>query len=244
MNGSAENRRQPLLSVAVPCYNEAATVEESIRRLAAVPLDMQIIAVDDGSTDGTWDKLRVLAEELGILVRRHQQNMGKGAAVRTALDAAEGRFFVIHDADLEYDPRDLPRLLEQAQRPDVLLVVGRRQFDPSAGGLLHRIARRLLSLAFFLLTGYRVDDIAACDKMAPTKAVRRARPRGRGFDMEFDMAVRLARIARRRGMKIVQVPIAYAPRTASAGKKIRWVDFWRALWAMLRARFSALEDAE
>ena len=227
----------PLLAVIVPVYNEAATIEESLRRvLDAVPVEKQVVVVDDGSTDGTWERV-CRGKDRGLVeVVRHDQNRGKGAAIRTGLELARGRFTIIQDADLEYDPRDYERLLEPLITNEAQAVYGSRYL--SAEGRQRgrwrvlRFGVSLLNVCVRALYHIRLTDEATC-----YNAFRTADLRVMDLACErFEFCPEVTAKACRMGLRILEVPIGYDPRTAAAGKKIRWTDGLVALATLWRWR--------
>jgi glycosyltransferase involved in cell wall biosynthesis len=222
------------LSVVMPVYNEEATVRESARRVRAVPLDLELICVDDGSTDGTVAALRELAAE-GIVHRlvEHPRNRGKGHAVRTGIAAATGDVIVIQDADLEYDPFELPRLLEPIADGRADAVFGSR----FAGGphrvmyFWHRMGNGVLTLLSNMFTDLNLTDMETCYKMARADLMKSLPLSADRFGIEPELTARLAQSRAR----IYEVPISYAGRTYDEGKKIGWRDGVAAIWHIVRA---------
>jgi glycosyltransferase involved in cell wall biosynthesis len=222
------------LSVVMPVYNEAATIRESTRRVRAVPLEMELICVDDGSTDGTRAALRELAAE-GVIHRLIEQprNRGKGFAVRTGIAAATGDVVVIQDADLEYDPFELPRLLEPIADGRADAVFGSR----FAGGphrvmyFWHRMGNGVLTLLSNMFTDLNLTDMETCYKMARADLMKSLPLSANRFGIEPELTARLAQSRAR----IYEVPISYAGRTYDEGKKIGWRDGVAAIWHIVRA---------
>ncbi len=226
------------LSILVPVYNEAATVEKLLRRLAAVdfPIEREIIAVDDGSADGSREILQRLAGEGWIRVLVHPGNQGKGAAILSAARQADGQVLVIQDADLELDPHDLPALLEPILAGDTQVCFGSRFLKPRPQSSAMRLtywANRILNGLCNLLNGIAITDFNTCYKMLTREVLGRLQLSEKGFAMEPEITTKLARL----GVAIVERPIRYEPRTAHAGKKIRVTDFFRYVRAMIRYRF-------
>jgi glycosyltransferase involved in cell wall biosynthesis len=226
------------LSVIMPVYDERATVEAAARRVRAVPLPIELVCVDDGSTDGTADVLRALQAE-GVIdhLLTHPANRGKGAAVRTGIAAATGDVIVIQDADLEYDPAQLPRLLEPIADGRADAVFGSR----FAGGphrvlyFRHTLGNRALTLLSNLFTDLNLTDMETCYKMVRADLLRSLPLRARRFGIEPELTARLAQS----GARIYELPIAYDGRTYAEGKKIGWKDGVAALWHILRANLFA-----
>jgi len=231
-----------MLSVIIPVYNERNTVCTIIDRVREMPIETEIIVVDDKSTDGTREILREL-DYPNLQVLFQPRNLHKGNCVKEGIRKASGKYTVIQDADLEYDPQDIPRLLEKVQQPGVLAVFGSRLLGASEDGRklpfsTFSVGRNALTAWYRLLYGTNLTDIATCYKMMPTEVLRGLNLRCEGFDIEFELAAKLAKLARQRGEQVVEVPIAYQPRSVAEGKKIRWQDGIRALWALTKLRFT------
>jgi len=229
----AEEAGKILLSVIIPVYNEAATLRTLLARVRAVNLPKEMIIVDDGSTDGSRE---MLEGEKGpdTTVICQPRNMGKGAAIRAGLPHARGSYVIIQDADLEYDPQDYERLLQPAPSGEAEVVYGSRfmgrQRDMS---LLHRIGNRLLTLATNLLYGAKLTDMETCYKLWKREVIQGVTIRSNRFNFEPEVTAKVLK----RGIRIREVPISYAGRRASEGKKISWKDGFSALWTLLRYRF-------
>ena len=218
----------PLLTVIVPVFNEAATIAELLRRVLAAPYPKQVIVVDDGSSDGTVEVLEAWQGHREVESLAHSKNRGKGAAIRTALDNARGRFTIIQDADLEYDPQDYPDLIEPLLSGDAQVVYGSRTLNGHwAHGQrwnLFALGVRVLNVCLRLLYGARVTDEATCYKAFPTPTLK-----AMGLQCErFEFCPEVTAKACRLGLKILEVPIHYEPRSVRQGKKIRWSDGWKA----------------
>lgn len=220
------------LSIVMPVFNEEATVREVLARVAALPLDKQIIVVDDCSTDGTRRLLEPLsgAEELHVIYK--PRNEGKGAALRTGFAAASGDVIVVQDADLEYDPCDIPRLLEPIVRGEADVVYGSRFLHekPQDRSLLHRLGNAVLTRASNLLTGLPLTDMETCYKAFRREALEGLTIQQNRFGFEPEVTARLAR----RGCRIVERPISYHARSYAEGKKIGLRDAWNAFYCIVR----------
>ena len=221
-----------LLSVVMPVYNEVRTLAEIVARVRASGLPLELVIVDDGSTDGTRDVLATLAAAPDIRVVLHERNQGKGAALRTGLAHARGDVVLIQDADLEYDPSDYARLLEPILRDEADVVYGSRYLGaaPRRQGWPHRLANYLLTGLSNRFTGLRLTDMETCYKV-----FRRARAellviRENRFGVEPELTARLAR----QRCRFVEVPVSYAARNRAEGKKIRLKDALRAVYAIVR----------
>jgi glycosyltransferase involved in cell wall biosynthesis len=221
------------LSVLVPAYNEGATVARVFERLAQVPLRLEIIAVDDGSSDDTGRQLDALAAQGRIhTVIHHPRNRGKGAAIRTAIAAATGDVMVVQDADLEYDPTELPLLLAPIVDGRADAVYGSRFLGGPHRVLLfwHSVGNTVLTLLSNMLTDLNLTDMETCYKMVRSDVMRRLPLTTDRFGFEPELTARLARARAR----IYELPISYAGRTYAEGKKISWRDGVAAIWHVLR----------
>jgi glycosyltransferase involved in cell wall biosynthesis len=219
------------LSVIVPVYNEGDHVDELIQAVHNSPVEKEIIIVDDGSTDGTREKLRGMAP--GIVLVFHQSNYGKGAAIRTGLRYARGEYVLIQDADLEYDPQDYPKLLAPLREGKANVVYGLRPDRPERG-LRFYIGAKFLTYLANLLYGCGIHDEATCYKVFRRTTLSRLELTCHRFEFCPEVTAKLSRA----GEKIVEIPISYEPRMKDAGKKIRSSDGWIAIWTLLRLRFA------
>ena len=224
------------LSVIVPVFNERTTVAEVIRRMRAVelPVTLNIIAVDDGSSDGS-DKVLGALEDSTVRVLRHQKNKGKGAAIRTGLAEARGDLVLVQDADLEYDPNDWPKLLEPILRGKARVVYGSRFTGERKNMLpLHWVGNRLLSLVTNVLYRSTLSDMETCYKLFDAQVLEGLTIVSNRFDFEPEITAKILR----RGHRIYEVPISYAGREHDEGKKITWRDGFGALRALVKFRFT------
>lgn len=231
MNVPAERRCR--LSVVMPVYNEERHVTASIRRLRSVPLDMELICVEDGSRDRTADVLRELHRNGEIDVLLFQpQNMGKGAAVRRGIHAASGDVVVIQDADLEYDPSELPRLLEPILDNRADAVFGSRFLGGPHRVLYfwHRVGNGVLTLISNMFTDLNLTDMETCYKLARRDLMQSLPLTANRFGIEPELTARLSQSRAR----IYEVPISYAGRTYAEGKKIGWKDGFAAFWHIFK----------
>ena len=232
MSGGAEYRK---LSVIVPVYNERHTVVEIVRRMrnVEVPLDVEILVVDDASSDGTSSALDHL-EDSTVRVLRHEQNQGKGAAVRTALQYITGDLVIIQDADLEYDPEDWPGLLAPVFKGRAQVVYGSR-FTGERRNMLywHWVGNRFLSWVTNVLYNTTLSDMETCYKLFDRRVLDGITIESDRFDFEPEITAKVLR----RGFRIYEVPISYAGREANEGKKITWRDGFSAMRALVRYRF-------
>ena len=221
------------LSVVIPVYNERDTIQEALRRVRALDAEVEIIAVDDASTDGS---LELLEAEPGLVLVRHAQNQGKGMAIRSALERVTGDVVAIQDADLEYDPQDLLRLMEPIAYGKARAVYGSRFLrgrPPMA--LPNYICNRLLAWTANLLYGARITDEATCYKVFDAALIRSIPLTCRRFEFCPEVTAKVLK----RGEQILELPISYTPRTYDSGKKIRWSDGVVALWTLVKFRFIA-----
>ncbi len=224
---------EPLLSVCVPVYNEAGRVEEALRAVLASPLRKEVLVVDDGSTDGTGEALARLSHPQ-LRVLRHGRNRGKGAALRTAFAEARGEVVLVQDADGEYDPREYPAVLGPILEGKADVVFGSRFTGSGPHRVLyfwHYAGNRLLTLLSNLLTNLNLTDMECGTKAFTREALAGISLREDRFGFEPEVT---AKVARRRGIRIYEVPVSYHGRTYEEGKKIGWRDGVRALWCILR----------
>lgn len=224
------------LTVIMPVFNERATVAEVIRRMRAVelPLTLQVIVVDDGSSDGS-DKVLRAVEDSTVRVIRHEHNKGKGAAIRTGMAEARGDLLLIQDADLEYDPSDWPRLLDPLMKGKARVVYGSRFTGERKNMLpLHWFGNRLLSLVTNVLYSSTLSDMETCYKLFDAQVLEGITIVSNRFDFEPEITAKVLR----RGHRIYEVPISYAGREPDEGKKITWRDGFSALKALIKFRFT------
>jgi glycosyltransferase involved in cell wall biosynthesis len=225
----------PPLTVLIPVYNEERTVETLLQRVAEGPYpDKEIIVIDDGSSDATPRLLSRWAGRPGFVFLRHERNRGKGAAVRTGLLHAHGEVTIIQDADLEYDPADYPRLVEPIRRGEAEAVYGSRYLerDKRLPWTRFRLGVMFFNLLVKLLFGRRLTVEATCYKALRTGLWRELDLQAKRFDLCPETTAKLCRL----GVRIVEIPISYHPRVASAGKKIGWRDAVQTVWTLLRWR--------
>ncbi len=222
------------LAVLMPVYNEAATLSAAVKRVLDVdyPCDMELVAVDDGSTDGTREILDGL-QDARIVRRHHPTNRGKGAALRTAAQAATGDYMVICDADLEYAPEEIPRLLEPVLRGDAELVYGTRTFGShTAFSFWYVLGNKTVTMFANVLFNSWISDLETCFKLMPLALYRDLDVRSTGFGTEAEVTGKLLK----RGYRPYEVPISYKARSREAGKKLTWRDGVEALWILLKVR--------
>ncbi len=222
------------MSVIVPVYNELLHLEDLLQAVLASPVEKEIIIVDDGSTDGTREKLLALPPSDDVTIVFHEQNCGKGASIRTALSYARGEYVLIQDSDLEYDPADYPALLRPLRERTANVVYGVRPDRPERGLRFFLGAKFLTYLTNFLY-GTRIHDEATCYKVFRRSVLKQVRLECRRFEFCPEVTSKLCRM----GEKIEEVPISYNPRSAEEGKKIRHSDGWLAIWTLIRYRFGS-----
>jgi glycosyltransferase involved in cell wall biosynthesis len=232
------------LSVIIPVYNELGTIAEVVRRVLTAPVDLakEVVIVDDCSTDGTREYLQNLVKSNGagfegatLKVLSHEQNRGKGAAIRSAIAQATGSIIIIQDADLEYDPQDYPALLQPILEGRADVVFGNR-FHGGAHRVLyfwHMLGNRFLTLLCNILTNLNLTDMEVGYKAFRAEVLKQVSIQSQRFGFEPEVTVKVARL----GCRIYEVPIAYHGRTYAEGKKIGWRDGIAALLHMLRYRF-------
>jgi glycosyltransferase involved in cell wall biosynthesis len=224
------------LSVLMPVYNERSTVEEIVKRVLAVDLDKELIVVDDGSTDGTRDILRAAIEPLpNVRVIYHDRNRGKGAAIRTGKAHITGDIAIIQDADLEYDPNDYHTLIAPIVNNRADVVYGSRFLGVRRAFLFwHYLGNRFLTFVTNLLYNTMLTDMETCYKVFRADILRDMPLRSDRFDFEPEITAKVFK----RGCRVFEAPIYYAGRDFAEGKKITWRDGFRALWTILKFRFT------
>src|SRR5262245_54733064 len=229
------------LSVLVPVYNEVGTMRTLLERVRAVPLPKEVIVVDDCSTDGTDVALEEFRAEtpetpdFRLVVLRHDRNRGKGAAVRTAIGSMTGDIAVIQDADLEYDPREYPRLIQPIVDGHADVVYGSR-FSGSPRRVLlfwHTVGNRLLTLLSNMCTNLNLTDMETCYKVFKADVLKRIPIRSDRFGLEPELTAKVAHLR----CRVYEVPISYHGRGYAEGKKIGWKDAFSAVWTILQFRF-------
>ncbi|NWF67875.1 MAG: glycosyltransferase family 2 protein [Chloroflexi bacterium] len=225
------------LTVVIPCYNEVHTIAQVLHRVQSVGLANEIIVVDDGSTDGTRDVLASIEAEGSSQVRiiYHERNQGKGAALRTGFKAGKSQIFLIQDADLEYDPRDYPILLKPLEEGIAKVVYGSRFLGGprKAMNFWNMVANKILTLSTNILYNAILSDMETCYKVFRSEVVKDMMLRARGFEFEPEFTAKVLK----QGIRIYEVPISYNGREWNEGKKIKWHDAPKALWALVKYRF-------
>ncbi len=225
------------VTVIVPAYNEARTIEQVLRRLTELELDAEILVVDDGSADDTIAIVSALEPQIpGLRLIVHEQNQGKGAAVRTGINASTGEIVMIQDADLEYDPSDIPKLLAPifSGAADVVYGTRLRGGEPQRAHLFwHYAGNRFLSLLTNILYNTTISDMEVGYKAFKGDLIRSIKLVSNDFAFEPEVT---AKILRHKDIRLYEVPISYYGRTYEEGKKITWRDGFAAVVALFRFR--------
>ncbi|PIY96868.1 MAG: glycosyl transferase [Candidatus Kerfeldbacteria bacterium CG_4_10_14_0_8_um_filter_42_10] len=220
------------LSIIMPVYNERATIEEIIRRVNAAPYEKEIILVDDGSSDGTKEILEEIKDPL-VRIYYHDKNYGKGRAVRTGLAKASGGIILIQDADLEYDPREYAQLLRPILEGKAEVVYGSRfRGEGKTMFFWHAVGNNFLTFMTNLLYNTTLTDMETCYKVMKKEVLKGITLKSDKFNIEPELTAKILK----KGYRIYEVPISYAGREYSEGKKITWKDGIVALWTLIKHR--------
>lgn len=226
------------LSIIIPVFNEVKTVKELLLKVEAVdfsPVEKEIIIVDDGSTDGTRELLKTLENKYRVIY--HEKNLGKGAGLKTGFLAASGDYVVVQDADLEYDPEDIKKLVEVANTGAEVVygsrLLNRRESKNPKAGWFYYLGGISITLITDLLYGINITDEPVCYKMCKKEVLDSLKLEGDGFELEPEMTAKIAK----KKIKIHEVPISYYPRSKKGGKKIKFKDAVLAAWTLLKYRF-------
>ena len=227
--------RRMNITVLIPVYNEINTIEEILTRVQAMDVATEILIVDDGSQDGTVDFLKKMDDHDGINILYHERNQGKGAAVRTGIKAAQGNIILIQDADLEYDPRDYPNLLQPLEEGLADVVYGSRFLGGPRRPTMfwHMVANKLLTFMTNILYDTILTDMETGYKVFRREVVEDMPLHAKRFEFEPEFTAKILK----RKVRIFEVPISFNPRDYSEGKKIGILDAFEAIWALLKYRF-------
>jgi dolichol-phosphate hexosyltransferase len=226
------------LSILMPVYNELPTLAAAVKEVLNVgyPCEIELIIVDDGSTDGTRDLYPALTADPRVVLKLHENNQGKGAAIRTAAELASGDYLIMCDADLEYSPDQIPLLLAPVVEGDANVVYGTRTFGShNAYSYVYVLGNRAITTWANILFNCYISDLETCFKLVPASLYRELKVRSAGFGMEAEITGKLLR----RGVVPYEVPISYKARTREAGKKLTWRDGVAAVWILARERARA-----
>ncbi|MBJ7594980.1 MAG: glycosyltransferase family 2 protein [Candidatus Dormibacteraeota bacterium] len=231
---AAVRDESPFLSVLIPALNEEATIDAVVEAVLAVPVSLEVILIDDGSTDGTWGRMQRWARHDRVAALRHGEQRGKGAAIRTALTRACGSVILVQDADMEYDINDYPRLLDPIIKGRAQVVYGTRVFaSHTAHSYWYVMGNKGVTTAANLLFNVYLSDIETAYKVFPREAALAMNLEAKGFEIDPEITAKLLRM----GYRIHEVPVDYVARSREEGKKIRPSDGVKALGVLLRHRF-------
>jgi glycosyltransferase involved in cell wall biosynthesis len=230
----ATRERMMRLSVVMPVFNEVETVEEAVRRVMMSPIEKELVIVDDGSTDGTAEKVAGLKDRWpGIMLIRHEENGGKGSALRAGFAAATGEIVIVQDADLEYDPADYPRLIAPIEQGLADVVYGSRFIGGDSHRVLyfwHSMANRVLTLFSNACTNLNLTDMTTCYKVFKRETLAQIKVEEDRFGFEPEATAKVARLK----CRVYEVGISYHGRTYAEGKKIGWRDGFVMLWCIAK----------
>ena len=221
------------LSVIIPVYNEVDTLDEILLAVSAIPVDKEIILVDDGSTDGSREKLQELENRAGTKVLYHDRNRGKGAAIRTGIAVAEKDLVIIQDADLEYDPREIPALMQPILADKADVVYGSRFMGGAPHRVLyfwHSVGNQLLTVLSNMLSDLNLTDMETCYKLFRREVIQSIEIEESRFGIEPEITAKIAKGS----WRIYEMGISYSGRTYEEGKKVGWQDGLRAVWCILK----------
>ena len=223
------------ISIIIPIYNEEELIEKVLARVRTLPIEKELILVDDHSTDRTPEILATEAKKPGTVVLRHEVNRGKGAAIRTGLEHATGEILIVQDADLEYRPEEIPDVLQPILDGRCNVAYGSRFLGRIVGmRFANRMANNILAWIVTILYGQRITDEATAYKAFRREVVQSIPLDCRRFEFCPEITAKVLR----RGEKIIEIPVSYTARTFEEGKKIGWRDFFVAVWILLKCRLS------
>lgn len=224
-----------LLSVLMPLYNEQETVAKIVKKVLALPLDLELIIIDNASTDSTGQIIQEFANRDNVRIIKREKNIGKGDAVVAGLELATGKYTVIQDGDLEYDPNDIVKMVNTAEEKKALAIFGSRILNQGSGISYYRYlwGGKLLTLVANTLFFNGITDESTCYKMVRTDLMKSLKLECKRFEFCPELVAKLGR----NKIKILEIPIAYYPRKFEEGKKIRWIDGVEAIWVLVKYRF-------
>jgi glycosyltransferase involved in cell wall biosynthesis len=224
------------LSVIMPVYNEKNTIEKIIARVLAVPVEKELVIVDDFSTDGTRDILKNYEGKPGIKISYHPHNLGKGAGIRTGIQECSGDIVIIQDADLEYSPEEYPKLVEPIIRGAADVVYGSRFYGTHRVFMVwHYLGNKFLTAFTNVLYNTMLTDMETCYKVFRSEVLKNLDLKSNRFDIEPEIT---AKIFKNRNLRVYEMPITYDGRDYDEGKKITWLDGFPALWTLIKYRFT------
>jgi len=221
------------LSIIIPVFNEEKTLSEILEKVLSLNLNKEVVIIDDFSTDGTREKIEKISNK-NIKIIYQKNNQGKGAAIREGIKAATGDYIVIQDADLEYDPQEIHKLILSVEKGEAEVVygsrfAGRHKFH----SLAHYWGNKFLTLLTNILYGVGLTDMETCYKLVPAKLMKSLKLRANRFDFEPEITAKILK----KGYKVKEVPISYEGRSFQSGKKISWKDAGAAIWTLVKYRF-------
>lgn len=226
------------ISIIIPVYNEEKTVLEIIQKvfkLSYAEYEKEVIIVNDGSNDKSLEILKNAQNQYDFLLFSYEKNRGKGAALRTGFEKVSGDIILIQDADLEYDPREWERILNEFKNPEIKVVFGSRNIKPHNKGYWHFVfGAKILTLAINLLFGSKLTDSYTCYKFFRRDIIKDINLVSNGFEIEAEMTIKILK----KRIKIKEIPISYNPRLFSEGKKINFMDGIIGLWSIIKFKFS------
>ena len=229
----------PLISVIVPAYNEQAYIADVLKRVYDLPINVEVIVVDDGSTDSTVNELDKWRKNNGLILLQHESNRGKGAAIRTGISESTGDIVVIQDSDMEYDPADIERLIEPISNGRADVVYGSRLIGGQPQRVhffWHWVGNKLLTLLTNFLYNRTLSDMETGYKVLSGEIIRDLPLVSNDFRIEPEITAKLLR----KNLRIYEMPVAYYGRDYSEGKKITWKDAFPAIWTLVRYRFNKI----
>lgn len=225
------------LSIIIPCFNEEKTINFVIQKILHLNLDLEIIVVDDNSTDCSAEIVKKIKDER-IVYHKHSSNFGKGAAISTGLNFCNGDMVLIQDADLEYDPNEIPRIIRPIMNGYADVVYGSRFKGSGEGRVLyfwHRVGNYLLTMFSNMFTNLNLTDMETCYKAFRSDVIKKIEIKEKRFGVEPEITVKISRLKPK--VKIYEIGISYHGRTYEEGKKITWKDGFRALYAIIKYKF-------